>query len=197
MPGPSSDLPESGPGRSLLSIWSCSGWGLHSPSRYRDGGSLLHCHSTLTPEYCFAKLQRIALQSSEHIALQSPGRYYFCCTGLGVASTGCYPASCPVKPGLSSPVPFRLYSRDHLFYLPITARTAAARRSRLSYIAACHLHFKTAPAHKLPAKGIFRQFLAADPQEILQELKQPFRLMVSGLALLNPEKQRLRILFEN
>ena len=27
---------------------------------------------------------------------------YFCCTGLGVASTGRYPASCPVKPGLSS-----------------------------------------------------------------------------------------------
>jgi len=28
---------------------------------------------------------------------------YFCCTILGVASTGRYPASCPVKPGLSSP----------------------------------------------------------------------------------------------
>ena len=27
---------------------------------------------------------------------------YFCCTGLGVASTGRYPASCPMKPGLSS-----------------------------------------------------------------------------------------------
>jgi len=27
---------------------------------------------------------------------------YFCCTCLGVASTGRYPASCPVKPGLSS-----------------------------------------------------------------------------------------------
>ena len=27
---------------------------------------------------------------------------YFCCTGLGVTSTGRYPASCPVKPGLSS-----------------------------------------------------------------------------------------------
>ena len=39
---------------------------------------------------------------------------YFCCTGLGVASTGRYPASCPVKPGLSSSAPFRLYSRDHL-----------------------------------------------------------------------------------
>ena len=27
----------------------------------------------------------------------------FCCTGLGVTSTGRYPASCPMKPGLSSP----------------------------------------------------------------------------------------------
>ena len=32
---------------------------------------------------------------------------YFCCTSLGVASTGRYPASCPVKPGLSSPAVFR------------------------------------------------------------------------------------------
>ena len=32
---------------------------------------------------------------------------YFCCTFLGVASTGRYPASCPVKPGLSSPAAFR------------------------------------------------------------------------------------------
>ncbi len=36
-----------------------------------------------------------------------PPAVYFCCTGLGVASTGRYPASCPVKPGLSSPAPFR------------------------------------------------------------------------------------------
>lgn len=27
----------------------------------------------------------------------------FCCTFLGVTSTGRYPASCPMKPGLSSP----------------------------------------------------------------------------------------------
>ena len=46
-PKPSSNLPESEPGRLLLSAWSCSGWGLHSPPRYRDGGSLLHCHSIL------------------------------------------------------------------------------------------------------------------------------------------------------
>ena len=34
-------------------------------------------------------------------------RFLFCCTILGVASTGRYPASCPVKPGLSSPAAFR------------------------------------------------------------------------------------------
>ena len=39
---------------------------------------------------------------------------YFCCTSLGVTSTGRYPASCPVKLGLSSPAPFRLDGRDHL-----------------------------------------------------------------------------------
>ena len=31
----------------------------------------------------------------------------FCCTFLGVTSTGRYPASCPMKPGLSSPAVFR------------------------------------------------------------------------------------------
>ena len=33
---------------------------------------------------------------------------HFCCTVPGVTSAGRYPASCPVKPGLSSPGPFRL-----------------------------------------------------------------------------------------
>ena len=63
------------------------------PFCYHNGGSLLHCLSTLT----FTKKA-----------------VYFCCTGLGVTSTGRYPASCPMKPGLSSSAPFRLYSRDHL-----------------------------------------------------------------------------------
>ena len=63
------------------------------PACYQDGGSLLHCLSTLT-------------SASEAV--------YFCCTGLGVTSTGRYPASCPAKPGLSSSEPFRLSSRDHL-----------------------------------------------------------------------------------
>ena len=48
-----------------------------------------------------------------------PGIYravYFCCTILRVASTGRYPASCPVKPGLSSSAAFRHYSCGHLSY---------------------------------------------------------------------------------
>ena len=56
------------------------------PVCYQPGGSLLHCPSTLT-------ISDMAV--------------YFCCTILGVASTGRYPASCPVKPGLSSPAVFR------------------------------------------------------------------------------------------
>ena len=32
---------------------------------------------------------------------QNAQAVYFCCTGLGVTSTGRYPASCPMKPGLS------------------------------------------------------------------------------------------------
>ena len=35
--------------------------------------------------------------------LPSKMAVYFCCTSLGVTSTGRYPASCPAKPGLSSP----------------------------------------------------------------------------------------------
>ena len=66
------------------------------PPCYQDGGSLLHCLSTLT-------------SASEAV--------YFCCTGLGVTSTGRYPASCPAKPGLSSSEPFRLFSRDYLAWL--------------------------------------------------------------------------------
>ena len=35
--------------------------------------------------------------------LPRKGRYTFCCTGRRVTPPGRYPASCPVKPGLSSP----------------------------------------------------------------------------------------------
>ena len=65
------------------------------PRCYQQGGSLLHCPSTLTGLW---------------------PAVYFCCTVPGVASAGRYPASCPVKPGLSSSDTFRFASRDHLSY---------------------------------------------------------------------------------
>ena len=56
-----------------------------------------------------------------------PGIYravYFCCTILRVASTGRYPAFCPVKPGLSSPAVFRhLQPRSFVLLILKTERT--------------------------------------------------------------------------
>ena len=87
LPAGSSDLPKGTTGSRIAFVWSCFGWGLHGFSCYHENGSLLHCLSTLTGT-C-SKLPAPAV--------------YLCCTGLGVTSTGRYPASCPVKPGLSSP----------------------------------------------------------------------------------------------
>ena len=35
-------------GNRIASSWSCFGWGLQCPACYHPGGSLLHCHFTLT-----------------------------------------------------------------------------------------------------------------------------------------------------
>lgn len=71
---------------------------------------------------------------------------YFCCTGLGVASTGCYPASCPVKPGLSSPAAFRLCSRDRLSISNLYSITNHAA----SQGASCRFSPADSPASPLP-----------------------------------------------
>ena len=68
---------------------------------------------------------------------------YFCCTGLGVTSTGRYPASCPVKPGLSSSAPFRLYSRDHLACLRKSYFNTVYSRCKERF-----LYVKTASSYK-------------------------------------------------
>ena len=94
-PAKSSDLP-GGRRAALCLLFGLASDGVYiCPVRYRTGGSLLHCPSTLTR-------QSLAV--------------HFCCTILGVASTRRYLASCPVKPGLSSPAAFRFCSRDHLSY---------------------------------------------------------------------------------
>ena len=99
-PAASSDLPKAGGPRTLCFGLASDGVYIY-PACYQAGGSLLHCPSNLTA--CAA--------------------VYFCCTVLGVASTRRYLASCPVKPGLSSPAPWKTdysacpyRSSDHLPY---------------------------------------------------------------------------------
>ena len=53
---------------------------------------------------------------------------HFCCTFLGVASTGRYPASCPAKPGLSSCIPADASHRE-----PVKPCGAGCVRDHLSY----------------------------------------------------------------
>ena len=94
-PPGSSDLPESRRA-ALCSLFGLASDGVYMcPACYQPGGSLLHCHSTLTG---------------------TKPAVYFCCTVPGVASARRYLASCPVKPGLSSPAAFRHCGSDHLSY---------------------------------------------------------------------------------
>ncbi len=92
----SSDLPESRRA-ALCFLFGLASNGVYMcPACCQAGGSLLHCPSTLTG-------RRPAV--------------YFCCTVPGVASARRYLASCPVKPGLSSPTAFRRCGSGHLSYL--------------------------------------------------------------------------------
>ncbi len=81
-------------GRLMPPVRSCFGWGLHGPLLLPEG------RWSLTPP--FHPYRNAAV--------------YFCCTFPGVASARRYLASCPAKPGLSSPAAFRLCSCDHLSY---------------------------------------------------------------------------------
>ena len=88
LPAGSSDLPKAWRAAFISLLFGLASNGVYMcHCCYQQCGSLLHCLSTLTIAFAMA--------------------VYFCCTGLGVASTGRYPASCPAKPGLSSPGPFR------------------------------------------------------------------------------------------
>ncbi len=81
MPAVSSDPPENRPGKPIVFIRSCFGWGLHGFPRYRRNGSLLHCLSTLTRLHttvCWRFISvALALESPppdviRHPALRSP-----------------------------------------------------------------------------------------------------------------------------
>ena len=121
---------------------------------------------------------------------------HFCCTFPGVTSARRYLASCPVKPGLSSPAAFRYCGSDHLSYsnLNILPHFAFSVYTKLLGSTPC-LHSETASADKFPDNGILRNILTADSQHIIQEFQQPFGLNIFLTILWYLEQDRLRILF--
>ena len=84
LPTASSDLPESKPGRLIAFVLVLLRMGFT-------------CAPVVTNRavVSYTALPPLLLRLTETAV-------YFCCTGLGVTSTGRYPASCPMKPGLSS-----------------------------------------------------------------------------------------------
>ena len=113
LPAGSSDLPKAWRAAFISLLFGLASNGVYMcHCCYQQCGSLLHCLSTLTIAFAMA-----VYFCCTGLGVGSTGRYpahcpstltacaavYFCCTFLGVTSTGRYPASCPVKPGLSSP----------------------------------------------------------------------------------------------
>ncbi len=150
-------------GHVIASFRSCFGWGLHGCACYQTHGSLLHCLSTLTT--------KVAV--------------YFCCTSLGVTSTGRYPASCPMKPGLSSPAHKR--SRDHLFCSCFFIFTYLLSDFKIN------LYVEAAASDKFAYQRIVMYVLAGHRQEIIEELQQALGLDILRCILWNMKQQRLRI----
>ena len=79
------------------------------PPENKSGQFIVFCSVLLRMRFtCALSVTRQAVSS--YLAfppLPVKPAVYFCCTGLRVAPTGRYPASCPMKPGLSSPAVFR------------------------------------------------------------------------------------------
>ena len=98
LPTASSDLPESKPGRLIAFVL-----------------VLLRMGFTCAP----VVTNRAVVSYTALPPLLLKAAVYFCCTGLGVASTGRYPASCPMKPGLSSSTWLKSNCCDHPAYLSL------------------------------------------------------------------------------
>ena len=97
---------------------------------------------------------------------------YFCCTFLGVASTGRYPASCPVKSGLSSPIKIGAIIYPTYIYL---------------------LNMKCAATDKFPQNRITSNFFRGNRKKVIQKFQKPFCLSIFRGTFFNLKQQRLCI----
>ncbi len=102
----------------------------------------------------------------------------FCCTGPGVASAGRYPASCPVKPGLSS----RAKRRRSL--IPLMKYIF---EGYLLGMRALNSHVEVTSSNEFPADRVVRNMSRIKPYKVLKELKEPLGLMIFGIFLCDTE----------
>ncbi len=122
---------------------------------------------------------------------------YFCCTVPEVAFARRYLASCPVKPGLSSPASFAQQRPP----VPLKTNVVSISHFVLSVQwrpPACFpvfLYLQAASADELPQNGIFRNHLAVNRQEVVQEFQNTLGLVILLRIPRDPKQQGLRIYF--
>ncbi len=127
------------------------------PARYRAGGSLLHCLSTLTADHP-AKPDPLRCEKSRLLFRGSLFLLHFPWSRLHRTLSGILP--CEARTFLTC----HTDSRDHLSYLyplPVPLRPGLLHLK---------LYVKTASANKLPAYGISGNIFAVNSQKILQKL---------------------------
>ena len=106
----------------------------------------------------------------------------FCCTFLGVTSTGRYPASCPMKPGLSSPAQraaaIICSAQSSVYYAMFCMKIQAKVLClRLIHVPVPHaplaktsfLYVKATAADKFTHKRIVVDILTRHRQEVIEE----------------------------
>ena len=91
-------------------------------SSHQGSGRANHCSAAVLLRMGFTQTACVTTDPVSSYLTFSPlhslgHAVIFCCTFLKVTFTGDYPASCPVKPGLSSNTAFRLCACDHSAYL--------------------------------------------------------------------------------
>ena len=104
----------------------------------------------------------------------------FCCTFLGVTSTGRYPASCPMKPGLSSPDPFRS-CQPRLFILLDTNAILTHCFYFVNSFFRYFLDVKASSTNKFPKQRVRRNCLTRHSHKIIKEFQQTFCFMILWL----------------
>ena len=109
----------------------------------------------------------------------------FCCTFPGVASAGRYPASCPVKPGLSS-IFHAIIRPTHVFCLSCSQRDGMyvhlSPDRYNAYIPLSNREYRT--PDKFTNQRIVRKVILAYCKEVLKEFKQTLCLKIFRIILL-------------